>query len=71
MTFGGVIRFMAGLDSIAQAAGQCNRNGRRVKGSVYVVNPQVENLDKLPDICRGAMLPCGCFLMSSGKTGEV
>ena len=51
--FGGVIRFMAGLDSIAQAAGRCNRNGRRVKGSVYIVNPQVENLDKLPDILQG------------------
>lgn len=51
--FGSVIRFMAGLDSIAQAAGRCNRNGRRATGSVHVVNPQAENLDKLPDILRG------------------
>lgn len=51
--FGSVIRFMAGLDSIAQAAGRCNRNGRRATGSVHVVNPQMENLDKLPDILQG------------------
>ena len=51
--FGSVIRFMAGLDSIAQAAGRCNRNGLRATGSVHVVNPQVESLDKLPDILQG------------------
>lgn len=51
--FGSVIRFMAGLDSIAQAAGRCNRHGRRAMGSMHVVNPQVENLDKLPDILQG------------------
>lgn len=51
--FGAVIRFMAGLDSIAQAAGRCNRNGLRATGNVHVVNPQVESLDKLPDILLG------------------
>lgn len=51
--FGTVIRFMAGLDSIAQAAGRCNRNGLRTTGIVHVVNPQVESLDKLPDILLG------------------
>jgi len=51
--FGSVIRFMAGLDAIAQAAGRCNRHGRRAMGSVHVVNPQVENLDKLTDILEG------------------
>lgn len=51
--FGAVIRFNAGLDSIAQAAGRCNRNGRSVPGIVHVVNPQEENLGKLPDILAG------------------
>jgi CRISPR-associated endonuclease/helicase Cas3 len=51
--FGTVIRFMAGLDSIAQAAGRCNRNGRSESGSVHIVNPQNENLDKLVDILKG------------------
>ena len=52
--FGTVIRYMAGLDSIAQAAGRCNRNGRRKIGRVYIVNPKDESLDKLKDIKIGA-----------------
>ncbi|NDP38322.1 MAG: CRISPR-associated helicase Cas3' [Rhodoferax sp.] len=51
--FGAVIRFMAGLDSIAQASGRCNRNGRSALGIVHVVNPQDENLSMLPDISIG------------------
>ncbi len=51
--FGAVIRFMAGLDSIAQASGRCNRNGRAAVGFVHVVNPQDENLSMLPDISIG------------------
>lgn len=51
--FGAVIRFMAGLDSIAQAAGRCNRNGRSEPGAVHVINPQNESLDKLVDILKG------------------
>ncbi len=53
--FGTIVRYLAGLDSIAQAAGRCNRNGRREKpGSVYIVNPANESLDKLKDIKIGA-----------------
>lgn len=51
--FGAVIRFSAGLDSIAQAAGRCNRHGIRETGIVHVVNPQDENLNKLTDIRIG------------------
>ncbi|KAF0101813.1 MAG: CRISPR-associated helicase Cas3 [bacterium] len=51
--FCAVIRFTAGLDSIAQAAGRCNRNGIRDIGHVHVVNPQDENLGMLPDIQTG------------------
>jgi len=53
--FGSVIRFAAGLDSIAQAAGRCNRNGKRDMGFVHVVNPKSidENLDRLLDIKVG------------------
>ncbi len=52
--FGSVIRYIAGLDSIAQAAGRCNRNGIRPKtGKVIVVNPKDENLDKLKEIRIG------------------
>ncbi len=48
--FASVIRFLAGLDSIAQAAGRCNRNGRREMASVYVVNPDKESTQRLQDI---------------------
>lgn len=48
--FGAVIRYLAGLDSIAQAAGRCNRNGLRESGKVLIVNPANEGLDRLPEI---------------------
>jgi len=48
--FGSVIRALAGLDSIAQAAGRCNRNGLRDMGRVLVVNMANENLDQLQEI---------------------
>jgi CRISPR-associated endonuclease/helicase Cas3 len=51
--FGSVIRYLAGLDSIAQAAGRCNRNGKPKLGNVWIVNPANENLDKLKDIRIG------------------
>lgn len=51
--FGVVIRYLAGLDSITQAAGRCNRNGEREIGNVWIVNPENENIDKLTDIKKG------------------
>jgi CRISPR-associated endonuclease/helicase Cas3 len=51
--FAGVIRFLAGLDSIAQAAGRCNRNGRLDSAVVHIVNPAQETIDQLVDIKVG------------------
>ncbi len=43
--FATVVRDLAGLDSIAQAAGRCNRNGDRASGRVHIVK-MVEPLPK-------------------------
>lgn len=52
--FGAVIRSLAGLDSIAQSAGRCNRHGlREGGGSVWVVNLKEENLNQLREIKSG------------------
>jgi CRISPR-associated endonuclease/helicase Cas3 len=52
--FGAVIRYLAGLDSIAQSAGRCNRHGVRPGfGNVWIVNPKDENIEKLKDIVIG------------------
>ena len=55
ISFGCVIRAIAGLDSIAQAAGRCNRNREDPNGkNVYIVNIADENISMLPDIKCGA-----------------
>lgn len=49
-----VLRALAGIDSIFQAAGRCNRHGERKKEPVYIVNPAFESLRNLEDIRIGA-----------------
>src|SRR5271157_2702637 len=52
--FGSVIRFLAGLPSVAQASGRCNRHGKNSLGHVYIVNPSEDDqTDSLPDIHEG------------------
>ncbi|HEY2494811.1 MAG TPA: CRISPR-associated helicase Cas3' [Paenibacillus sp.] len=53
ISFECVIRSLAGLDSIAQAAGRCNRNGEYAKGTVYIIRAQDEELSRLPEIVLG------------------
>jgi len=38
ISFGSAIRALAGIDSIAQTAGRCNRNGELEMGRVHVIN---------------------------------
>ena len=53
ISFAGVIRSLAGLDSLVQAAGRCNRNGDGPLGEVSLVNFREENLAALPEIRAG------------------
>lgn len=55
ISFECVVRGIAGLDSLLQAAGRCNRHGEFGETKpVYVINIANENLDKLIDIKQGA-----------------
>ncbi|OLN22433.1 CRISPR-associated helicase/endonuclease Cas3 [Domibacillus antri] len=53
VSFQCVIRSVAGLDSIAQAAGRCNRHGEYGIKTVYIIDHEEENLDKLKEIKIG------------------
>lgn len=50
ISFQFVIRSLAGLDNIAQAAGRCNRNGEMDEGTVIIINSIDENLSRLTEI---------------------
>lgn len=54
ISFECVVRSLAGLSSIAQAAGRCNRNGEKAIGYVYIIKDKDENQSNLPEINDGA-----------------
>ena len=53
LSFTTVYRDIAGLASIAQAAGRCNRHGEMDFGLVKIFNIKGEKFNKLPDIAMG------------------
>lgn len=52
LSFDCVIRSLAGLDNVIQAAGRCNRHGKKDNGNVYVVrmSKEAEDVSHLGDI---------------------
>ncbi|MCD8122697.1 MAG: CRISPR-associated helicase Cas3' [Clostridiales bacterium] len=51
ISFASVVRFLSGLDNLAQAAGRCNRNGEHDgTAPVYVLKVDDENLGNLTQI---------------------
>lgn len=52
VSFRCVIRSMAGLDNLIQAAGRCNRNGIEKTGTVYLIqmNERAEKVTSLPEV---------------------
>ncbi|MDO9215612.1 MAG: CRISPR-associated endonuclease Cas3'' [Methylococcales bacterium] len=67
ISFASVIRFLAGLDSIAQAAGRCNRNAELEKAEVHVINPTKETIDQLIDINEGKKQTSRVFRETVGQ----
>lgn len=61
VSFECVMRSLAGVDSIAQAAGRCNRNGEVTVREVYVFKHAEENLGRLETIEKGQR--CASYLM--------
>ncbi|WP_068782724.1 CRISPR-associated helicase/endonuclease Cas3 [Paenibacillus phocaensis] len=53
VSFKCVIRSLAGLDSIAQAAGRCNRHGEDESQNVYIIDHADEAISKLKEIKVG------------------
>lgn len=53
VSFPTVIRSLAGIPSLIQAAGRCNRNCEADMGNVYLWNLAEERLSRLPDIQKG------------------
>lgn len=54
ISFDSVLRLMAGMDSVVQAAGRCNRNGESdIPRPVFIVNCPDEKLGMLRDIQCG------------------
>ncbi|USP55831.1 hypothetical protein J2N67_006080 (plasmid) [Bacillus thuringiensis] len=53
VSFECAVRSLSGLDSIAQAAGRCNRHGEKGIQNVYVIDYEEENLSHLKEIKIG------------------
>ena len=68
ISFDCVIRAQAGMDSIVQAAGRCNRNRESTEPrSVFVVEVKGEKLARLPEIKSGKSITARVFRENADK----
>ncbi|WP_347490210.1 CRISPR-associated helicase Cas3' [Desulfoscipio sp. XC116] len=70
ISFKCVVRSLAGLDSIAQAAGRCNRHGEDELRYVYVVDHAEEKLSNLPEIETGKGIAANIFARFKKKADK-
>lgn len=61
ISFDCVVRSLAGLDSIAQAAGRCNRHGKDPIRQVHVIDHAEEDLKRLKEIAVGKSIARNIF----------
>lgn len=67
ISFACVIRLQAGMDSVVQTAGRCNRNGESAEpGHVFVIRCAGENLNRLQDIKNGRKATADLFSVFQG-----
>lgn len=70
-SFESVIRILAGIDNLAQAAGRCNRsNEYGHKGKVYLINLKNENLSMLTEIVKAQNSTRNVLIDKSDKKEE-
>ena len=70
ISFECVVREVAGMDSIWQGAGRCNRHGEFGEAkAVYVINIAGQKLDRLPDIKKGAEVTMKLF--AEGRLSDI
>jgi CRISPR-associated endonuclease/helicase Cas3 len=69
ISFGSVVRSLAGMDSIAQAAGRCNRNQEQPTAPVFVINLTQEKIQRLTEIIEGQKA-CARVLDQFAQTPE-
>lgn len=70
ISFGCVVRIIAGMDNAAQAAGRCNRSGEFGETRpVYLLNIRDENLNGLPEISRARDISIA--MLESGKYADL
>jgi CRISPR-associated endonuclease/helicase Cas3 len=70
ISFGSAIRALAGIDSIAQTAGRCNRNGERDLGRVHVIDLAGALPKALSDIRVAREAAQRVLDENAGKNGE-
>lgn len=68
ISFESVVRSLAGLDSIAQAAGRCNRHGESSLGEVFIVEHSEERTGRMTDVETGKAITKR--LLSSMRVAE-
>lgn len=69
ISFECVYRSMAGLDSLAQSAGRCNRNGELEYGVVYLIQLEGENTGNMEELRQNTDVT-GYMLYQYGKSDK-